>query len=61
MGNGITAFLKQFIKNDKGEQKDVYKRQAKDIMIKSDKKRSSYYNYYSNKKWGCLLYTSRCV
>ena len=25
---------------------------AKDIMIKSDKKRSSYYNYYSNKKWG---------
>ena len=21
-------------------------------MIKSDKKRSSYYNYYSNKKWG---------
>ena len=25
---------------------------AKDIMVKSDKKRSSYYNYYSNKKWG---------
>lgn len=25
---------------------------AKDIMIKTDKQRSSYYNYYSNKKWG---------
>lgn len=24
---------------------------AKDIMIKTDKQRSSYYNYYSNKKW----------
>jgi cytidylate kinase len=25
---------------------------AKDIMVKTDKRRSSYYNYYSNKKWG---------
>ena len=25
---------------------------AKDAMIKTDKQRSSYYNYYSNKKWG---------
>lgn len=25
---------------------------AKDIMIKTDKKRSSYYNYYSSKRWG---------
>lgn len=25
---------------------------AKDLMIKTDKKRASYYNYYSNKKWG---------
>jgi cytidylate kinase len=25
---------------------------AKDIMIKTDKQRASYYNYYSNKKWG---------
>lgn len=24
---------------------------AKDIMVKTDKQRSSYYNYYSNKKW----------
>lgn len=25
---------------------------SKDIMVKTDKKRSSYYNYYSSKKWG---------
>lgn len=25
---------------------------AKDIIIKNDKKRASYYNYYSSKKWG---------
>lgn len=25
---------------------------AKDVIIKTDKKRSSYYNYYSSKKWG---------
>ena len=26
--------------------------QAKDMMTKKDRKRSSYYNYYSSKKWG---------
>lgn len=25
---------------------------AKDLIIKQDKKRASYYNYYTNKKWG---------
>ena len=25
---------------------------AKDMIMKTDKKRASYYNYYSNKKWG---------
>lgn len=25
---------------------------ARDMMIKTDKRRSSYYNYYSSKKWG---------
>ena len=25
---------------------------AKDVILKTDKKRASYYNYYSNKKWG---------
>ena len=25
---------------------------AKELIVKTDKKRTSYYNYYSNKKWG---------
>lgn len=25
---------------------------AKDLIVKTDKKRASYYNFYSNKKWG---------
>ena len=25
---------------------------AKDLILKTDKKRASYYNYYTNKKWG---------
>lgn len=25
---------------------------AKDVILKTDKKRASYYNYYSSKKWG---------
>ena len=31
---------------------DMTKEKAKDTIIKTDKKRSNYYNYYSNKKWG---------
>lgn len=34
---------------------------AKDIMIKTDKKRSSYYNYYSSKKWGDAKSYDLCV
>lgn len=31
---------------------DLSEEKAKDKIIKMDKKRSSYYNYYANKKWG---------
>lgn len=34
---------------------------AKDIMIKTDKKRSSYYNYYSSKKWGDVRSYDLCL
>ena len=27
-------------------------KETKDIIIKTDKKRASYYNYYTNKTWG---------
>lgn len=30
---------------------DLTDAKAKDMIIKTDKRRSSYYNYYSNKKW----------
>lgn len=30
----------------------VSESKAKDMINKKDKQRSSYYNYYSNKKWG---------
>jgi len=31
---------------------DVNDSKAKDMMVKKDKQRQSYYNYYSSKKWG---------
>lgn len=34
---------------------------AKDIMVKTDKKRASYYNYYSSKKWGAAKSYDLCV
>ena len=44
--------------------KDLYHvddTKAKDIMVKTDKKRSSYYNYYSNKKWGDVRSYDLCI
>ena len=31
---------------------DITDARAKDIILKADKKRASYYNYFTNKKWG---------
>ena len=28
-------------------------KETKDMIVKADKSRASYYNYYTNKKWGC--------
>ena len=33
----------------------------KDFITKTDKKRSSYYNYYSNKKWGSVHSYDLCI
>lgn len=44
--------------------KDIYhvdEAKAKDIMVKTDKKRSSYYNYYSSKKWGDVRSYDLCI
>ena len=32
--------------------KNITDAKAKDIIAKTDKKRASYYNYYTNKDWG---------
>ena len=37
---------------------NITENKARDIINKTDKQRASYYNYYTSKKWGCLLYTS---
>ena len=34
---------------------------AKDMIVKTDKKRASYYNYYSNKKWGAAESYDICL
>ena len=34
------------------ERHQISEAKAKDVMIKTDKKRASYYNYYSSKRWG---------
>lgn len=34
------------------ERYDLSESKAKDMIIKKDKQRQSYYNYYSSKKWG---------
>ncbi|MCD8121574.1 MAG: cytidylate kinase-like family protein [Clostridiales bacterium] len=34
---------------------------AKELMVKTDKKRASYYNYYSSKKWGDSKSYDLCV
>ncbi|MDY3919383.1 MAG: cytidylate kinase-like family protein [Candidatus Limivivens sp.] len=34
---------------------------AKDLIVKTDKKRASYYNYYSNKKWGDAASYNYCL
>ena len=34
------------------EYHDVKPEKAKDIIIKTDKRRANYYNYYTGQKWG---------
>ena len=34
---------------------------AKDFMVKADKKKANYYNYYSSKKWGDIKSYDLCI
>lgn len=40
---------------------DLTDAKAKDIIIKTDKKRASYYNYYTNKTWGDAKSYDLCI
>lgn len=40
---------------------DLSKEKAKEVAIKTDKKRSGYYNYYSGKKWGDARSYDLCI
>ncbi len=40
---------------------NVNENRARDIMIRTDKKRASYYNYYSSKKWGDAKGYDLCI
>ena len=43
------------------EKYGVSDKEARDMVIKKDKQRSSYYNYYSTKKWGKAETYDLCV
>ena len=40
---------------------DMNETQAKSFMAKTDKKRASYYNYYSSKRWGDSKSYDLCI
>ena len=40
---------------------DITENKAKDMCIKKDKQRSSYYNYYTSKKWGDARSYDLCI
>lgn len=52
MEHRIARITKLYNKNEK---------QARDMINKTDKSRASYYNYYTNKKWGAAESYDLCV
>lgn len=43
------------------ERHNITESKAKDIMVKTDKRRSSYYNYYSSKHWSSAKSYELCI
>lgn len=43
------------------ESQKVSSDKAREVMLKTDKRRSSYYNYYSNKRWGDSRSYDLCI
>lgn len=62
--NTVSVFITGDDKDKLESLKELYKvddSKAKDIMVKTDKKRASYYNYYSSKKWGDSRSYDLCI
>lgn len=51
--------IKNIISHD--ENNEMTEAKAKDMFIKKDKQRASYYNYYSSKKWGKAETYDLCI
>lgn len=43
------------------ERYDIEKNKAEDFIKKTDKRRASYYNYYSDRKWGVASHYDLCI
>ena len=53
--NGVNVFLHADLQDRIvriARRHDLTDAKAKDLIIKTDKRRASYYNYYTSKKWG---------
>ena len=57
----ISASMDDRIKAFQSRNEEVTEDDARDFLIKADKKRSSYYNYYSNKEWGMSSSYHLCI
>ena len=43
------------------EQYQIKENKARELILKTDKKRSSYYNYYTDKRWGSAFSYDLCL
>ena len=62
--NTVSVFITGQDDDRQNRLKELYKvddAKAKDIMVKTDKKRASYYNYYSSKKWADAKSYDLCI
>ncbi len=62
--NTVTVFIVGDDNDKIGYLQELYNvdyAKAKDIMVKTDKKRASYYNYYSSRKWGDSRSYDLCI
>lgn len=66
--SGVPGMISVFISAEEAdkisriqESQKVSSDKAREIMLKTDKRRSSYYNYYSNKRWGDSRSYDLCI